>query len=253
MLWFCPLFFSRTCTNTASNFQLFTSYRRISPRPRHCLMVCSILSFCGEELLAPLPNPKLEEHPLSDVATAYSMYWQPPFIIKSFNFITSSCSLSPTVMRWTAFPFQGSSIVNRFLRRTDHSPNNEIFPMRPNNLTRCIFKTNVQNECWIRNKPNVYKHIHKHETNFKTTNQQRIKKATMYMRISTHSLTPERYKPCIADSGSGGTWKRTVGEVKGKHLNGEGTQHSSACASSVTTNNKNMRHFQHHCFRITLN
>ena len=204
MLWFCPLFFSRTCTNIASNFQLFTSYRRISPYPRHCLMVCSILSFCGEELLAPLPNPKLEEHPLSDVATAYSMYWQPPFIIKSFNFITSSCSLSPTVMRWTAFPFQGSSIVNRFLRRTDHSPNNEIFPMRPNNLTRCIFKTNVQNECWIRNKPNVYKHIHKHETNFKTTNQQRIKKATMYMRISTHSLTPERYKPCrfLADSRS---------------------------------------------------
>ena len=57
----------------------------------------------------------------------------------------------------------------------------------------------------------------------------------------------------IADSGSDGTWKRTVGEVKGKDANGEGTQHSSACASSVTTNNKNMRHFQHHCFRITLN
>ena len=39
-----------------------------------------------------------------------------------------------------------------------------------------------------------------------------------------------------------GTRKRTVGEVKGKDANGVGSQHSSACASSVTTNNKNMRH-----------
>ena len=60
--------------------------------------------------------------------------------------------------------------------------------MRPNNLTRCIFKSTVQNECRIRNKAKVYKHIHQHKTNFKSTHQQRIKKATMYMRISNHSL-----------------------------------------------------------------
>jgi len=29
-------------------------------------MVCNMIRFCGEELLAPLPNPKLEENPLSD-------------------------------------------------------------------------------------------------------------------------------------------------------------------------------------------
>ena len=109
-------------------------------------------------------------------ATVYSMYWQPTSIIKSCKFITSSCSLSPTVMQGTPFPFPGPSTVNKFLRRSAFSPNKEIFPMRPNNLTRCIFKTNVPNECRINNKANIYKHIHQKETHFKATNQQCIKR-----------------------------------------------------------------------------
>ena len=139
-------------------------------------------------MLASLPNPRLEDHPLSDAATAYSMYWQPPSIIKYMNFITSSCSLLPNVVRGTPFPSPGSSIVKMFLRRTDFSPNKEIFPMRPNNLIRCIFKTNLQNECRIRNKANVYNHIHQNVKNFKTTKHKRIKKYKMRMRTLTHPL-----------------------------------------------------------------
>jgi len=68
MLWPCPLFFSQSTNlyQQSFNFQLLTSYRRISPHPRHCLMVCNIVRFCGEQLLAPLTNNKLEDHPLSD-------------------------------------------------------------------------------------------------------------------------------------------------------------------------------------------
>jgi hypothetical protein len=36
-------------------------------RLRHCEMLHNILSFYGEELLAPCPTPKLKEHPFSAV------------------------------------------------------------------------------------------------------------------------------------------------------------------------------------------
>jgi hypothetical protein len=36
--------------------------------------------FYGKELLAPRPTPKLEDHPLSVVAAAYSIYSQQPSI-----------------------------------------------------------------------------------------------------------------------------------------------------------------------------
>ena len=68
MLRSCPLFFSQSTNlyQQSFNFQLLTSYRRISPHPRHCLMVCNMVSFSDEELLAPLLNSKLEDHPFSD-------------------------------------------------------------------------------------------------------------------------------------------------------------------------------------------
>jgi hypothetical protein len=40
------------------------SYQRTSPSPRHCEVFRNILSFYGEELLAPRPISKLEDHPL---------------------------------------------------------------------------------------------------------------------------------------------------------------------------------------------
>jgi len=118
-----------------------------------------MLRFCGEELLAPYQIPSWRTTHYRTAATAYSMYWQTWPIIKYFNFITSSCSLSPTVMQGTQFPFPSPSVVNTFLRRTEFFPNKEIFPMRPNNLTRCIFKTNVPNECRIENNATIYKRI----------------------------------------------------------------------------------------------
>jgi len=43
--------------------------------------------------------------------------------------------------------------------------------MRPNNLTRCIFKTKVPNECRIDNNETIYEHIHEiKEKHFKATN-----------------------------------------------------------------------------------
>ena len=43
------------------------SHQRISPGPRPCYMIHNMVRFYGEELLAPRPTPKLEDHPLSDV------------------------------------------------------------------------------------------------------------------------------------------------------------------------------------------
>jgi hypothetical protein len=39
------------------------------PSPRACEMFCYVVSFYDEELLAPCPTPKLEDHPLSTVCS----------------------------------------------------------------------------------------------------------------------------------------------------------------------------------------
>jgi hypothetical protein len=44
-----------------------TLSQRISLGPRPCDMVSNMVIFYGEELLAPRPTTKLEDHPLSDV------------------------------------------------------------------------------------------------------------------------------------------------------------------------------------------
>jgi hypothetical protein len=41
--------------------------QRISPRPRSCIVFRNMVLFYGEELLAPRPTPKLEDHPLSAI------------------------------------------------------------------------------------------------------------------------------------------------------------------------------------------
>jgi hypothetical protein len=44
-----------------------TLHRRIIPAPRLLCIIPNTVSFYGEELLAPRPNPKLENHPLSAI------------------------------------------------------------------------------------------------------------------------------------------------------------------------------------------
>ena len=48
-------------------FQLLMLYRRISPDPRQMYPFRQKASYYREELLAPRPNPKMEDHPLSAV------------------------------------------------------------------------------------------------------------------------------------------------------------------------------------------
>jgi hypothetical protein len=87
--------------------------------------------------------------------------------------------------------------VNTFLRRTAVSPNKEIFTMRPNKLTRCIFNTNVPNECRIDNYATIYKRIHEiNEKHFKATNHQCTNKVTIRMRIHPADTPPKSGKIC---------------------------------------------------------
>jgi hypothetical protein len=46
------------------HFPLLRLYQRISPDPRHTYLFHNKASINGEELLAPCPTPKLEDHPL---------------------------------------------------------------------------------------------------------------------------------------------------------------------------------------------
>ena len=145
-----------------------------------------MITFCGEDY-----------HPFRLTASAYSMYLQPTSILISFNFITSSSSLSPTVMQGTLFPFPCPSIVNTLLRRTAFSLNKEIFTVRPNNLTRCIFKTKITNQCRTDNNGIIYKSIHYiKEKHFKATNHQCTKKATKRMRKHPADTPPKSGEIC---------------------------------------------------------
>ena len=49
------------------NENSFRSYERIRPDPRHLFKFCNYDSFYCEQLLAPCPNPQLEDRPLSAV------------------------------------------------------------------------------------------------------------------------------------------------------------------------------------------
>jgi hypothetical protein len=52
-----------------SYFPLHKLYQRISPGPRLCVVFRNMVIFYGEELLAPSPTPKLEDHPCRLSAT----------------------------------------------------------------------------------------------------------------------------------------------------------------------------------------
>jgi hypothetical protein len=56
------------------------SFQSIRPNPRSYVTFRNKLFYYGEELLAPRSTPRLEDHPLSVVATAHSIYWQLPSI-----------------------------------------------------------------------------------------------------------------------------------------------------------------------------
>jgi hypothetical protein len=52
-------------TKSHAPFSLLRSYQSISPGPRLTVWMCrNKIRFYGEELLAPCPSPKLEDHPL---------------------------------------------------------------------------------------------------------------------------------------------------------------------------------------------
>ena len=98
--------------------------------------------------------------------------------------------MSPPEPQWTPFPFPVPSIMNTFLPAIN--PNKEIFTMRPNKLTRCIFKTNIPNECRIDNYATIYKRIHEtKEKHFKAKDHQFTIKATIRMRIHPADTPPK--------------------------------------------------------------
>jgi hypothetical protein len=55
------------CTKSHVSFPLPRSYQRIRPGRRHRCPFLNKATFYGEELLAPRPTPKLEDHSLSGV------------------------------------------------------------------------------------------------------------------------------------------------------------------------------------------
>jgi hypothetical protein len=76
----CPIHASDIpCTNSHVHFISFRTFiQGIRPGPRPLLNVRNKHIFYGEVLLAHAQPPKLEDHPLSAVATAYSIYSQLP-------------------------------------------------------------------------------------------------------------------------------------------------------------------------------
>ena len=65
-----------------------------------------MIRFFGEELLAPLPTPKLEDHPCRLSATAYAIYSQLPSILEA----VPSSATRGRAMPWSQGPtYHGKS------------------------------------------------------------------------------------------------------------------------------------------------
>jgi hypothetical protein len=75
-----PFCSSRSKSQILYPFPLLRLYQRISPGSRLCAVFRNMVIFYVEELVAPRPTPKLEDHPFRLSATAYSMYSRLPSI-----------------------------------------------------------------------------------------------------------------------------------------------------------------------------
>jgi hypothetical protein len=91
------------------------------PSPRTCEMFCNIISFYGEEFLAPCPTSKLEDHPLSAVRdclfkifAATLHIWRPflhlqPKDVPYYGYRDPVCLANITVWYWKIW----NSVVQR--------------------------------------------------------------------------------------------------------------------------------------------
>jgi hypothetical protein len=69
--------------------------------------------------------------------------------------------------------------------------------MRPNTLTRCIFKTNITNECRVDNYETIYKIIDEiKEKYFKAMNYKSTKNITIRMRRDQADIPPKSGEIC---------------------------------------------------------
>jgi hypothetical protein len=65
---------SLRCTKSHVHFLLRSFIPGIRPGPRLLVYFCNMLLLYGEELLAPRPTPKLEDHPLSAVLDWFNIF-----------------------------------------------------------------------------------------------------------------------------------------------------------------------------------
>ena len=88
----CPVSFPRASSPEPS------TYRRSSPSQRPLWMVRrNTARFCGEELLAPLPTTKLEDHPLSDVRDCLFCIFAPNLWTTTMQLLISTTTI-PTII-----------------------------------------------------------------------------------------------------------------------------------------------------------
>jgi len=92
------------CTKSHVPFLLLKSYQRISPGPRHVYPFRNKVSFDGEELSAPPPNPKMEDHLLSAVRNClFNIFTSTPYIggRSSFRYLrTRHAVVTETQLSW---------------------------------------------------------------------------------------------------------------------------------------------------------
>jgi hypothetical protein len=85
-------------------FPLLRSYQRISSVPKHHFVFRHCASFYFEGLLAPCPNPKLENHPLCNVRDCLFNIFPATLRIRNISFIRNLCTrqtiVTATQLSW---------------------------------------------------------------------------------------------------------------------------------------------------------
>ena len=96
------------CTKSHVPLPLLRSYQRISPGPRHMYLFRNKAGFYGEDLLAPHPTPKLENHPLLAVHDCLFSMFVATFHIgghcSTSSLRTSHAMVTGTHLSWVIFP-----------------------------------------------------------------------------------------------------------------------------------------------------